>query len=74
MIVNEDDASYPGVGEIIPMRANHLDICKFDDVEDDGYQLVKGKIKQFTEPTELAKSIEVFELTISRLLYASTFF
>jgi hypothetical protein len=43
-VVTEDSASYPGVGEILPMRTNHLDICKFDSAEDDHYKVVKEKI------------------------------
>ena len=34
MVVEEDAASYPGVGEIIPLRKNHLDICKFATPDD----------------------------------------
>ncbi|PVH92332.1 hypothetical protein DM02DRAFT_605500 [Periconia macrospinosa] len=52
-VVKEEDASYPGVGEILPMRANHLDICKFDDAEDDGYKQVRAKIKQAMEATDM---------------------
>ncbi|KAL5387209.1 hypothetical protein DPSP01_003820 [Paraphaeosphaeria sporulosa] len=48
-VVKEEDASYPGVGEILPMQANHRDICKFDDAEDDGYKQVRAKIKQAIE-------------------------
>lgn len=49
MIVQKDDASYPGIGEVLPIRANHVDICKFDDADDEGYKQVKSKIKQFAE-------------------------
>lgn len=58
-VVKEEDASYPGVGEILPMRANHLDICKFDDAEDDGYKQVKAKIKQAMEATDVTKASTV---------------
>ncbi|KAH8676802.1 Alpha/Beta hydrolase protein [Tricladium varicosporioides] len=43
-VVSQASASYPGVGEILGIRANHSDICKFGSAEDDGYKLVKGKI------------------------------
>ena len=55
-IVNEEDASYPGVGEILPMQANHLDICKFDDAEDDGYKQVRAKIKQAMQATDVKEA------------------
>ncbi|KAF2745768.1 hypothetical protein M011DRAFT_478561 [Sporormia fimetaria CBS 119925] len=55
-IVKEEDASYPGVGEILPMRANHLDICKFDDAEDDGYKQVRAKIKQAMDATHITET------------------
>ena len=55
-MVKEEDASYPGVGEILPIRANHIDICKFDDVEDDGYKQVRAKIKQAMEATEIIEA------------------
>lgn len=35
------------------MQANHLDICKFDDAEDDGYKQVRAKIKQAMEATDI---------------------
>lgn len=59
MVVNKDAASYPGVGEILPMRANHLDICKFDDAEDDGYKQVRVKIKQAMEATGVTEASTV---------------
>lgn len=37
-IIKEEDAAYPGVGEILPVQAIHLDICKFDNAEEDGYK------------------------------------
>lgn len=33
------------------MQANHLDICKFDDAEDDGYKQVRSKIQQAMQAT-----------------------
>jgi hypothetical protein len=45
-VVKEQDASYPGVGEILPMAAkNHHEICKFDSADDSGYLVLKGKIE-----------------------------
>ncbi|PVH91624.1 hypothetical protein DM02DRAFT_545460 [Periconia macrospinosa] len=58
-VVNEEDASYPGVGEILPMQANHLDMCKFDDAEDDGYKQVRAKIKQAMEATDVTAASTV---------------
>lgn len=57
-VIKEEDASYPGVGEILPMQANHIDICKFDDAEDNGYKQVRAKIKQAMEATEITKPSE----------------
>lgn len=45
-IVPEESASYDGVGEILPMSTNHLNICKFDSNTNDGYKVVKAKILQ----------------------------
>lgn len=41
------------------MRANHLDICKFDDAEDDGYKQVRVKIKQAMEATGVTEASTV---------------
>lgn len=41
------------------MQANHLDICKFDDPEDDGYKQVRAKIKQVMEATGITEANEV---------------
>lgn len=59
MVVNKEDASCPGVGEILPIKANHLDICKFDDAEDDGYKQVRAKIKQAIEATDVTEASTV---------------
>ncbi|KAH6674237.1 Alpha/Beta hydrolase protein [Halenospora varia] len=48
-IVAETAASYPGVGEILPMRTNHIDICKFETADDDGYKVVKSKIVELMQ-------------------------
>lgn len=48
-IVPESSASYPGVGEILPMRTNHIDICKFETSNDDGYKVVKSKIMELMQ-------------------------
>lgn len=45
--MGEDSASYPGVGEILPVRADHLEICKFDpkdSTDAERYKVVKEKI------------------------------
>lgn len=41
------------------MHANHLDICKFDDAEDDGYKQVRAKIKQAMEATDVTEASTV---------------
>jgi hypothetical protein len=41
------------------MQANHLDICKFDDAEDDGYKQVRAKIKQAMEATGIVEASTV---------------
>ncbi|KAH7086933.1 Alpha/Beta hydrolase protein [Paraphoma chrysanthemicola] len=48
VIVPRDNAHFPGVGgEPIPMRTNHVDICKFNDPdEDQHYKIVKEEIKK----------------------------
>ena len=43
-VVEEKSASYPGIGETLPLRSNHIDICKFASKDDNGYKLVKAKI------------------------------
>ncbi|KAJ3547444.1 hypothetical protein NM208_g1506 [Fusarium decemcellulare] len=45
-IVEQRSASYPGIGEILPIRGHHISICKFDSRDDDGYKAVKAKILQ----------------------------
>ncbi|KAI9763965.1 MAG: hypothetical protein M1840_008999 [Geoglossum simile] len=59
LVVGERDASCPGVGEILPIYANHLDICKFDNVEDDGYKQVRAKIMQVIKGTRVTKANKV---------------
>lgn len=44
MVVKEKSASYPGIGETIPLWCNHVDICKFASNNDNGYKVVKEKI------------------------------
>lgn len=67
-MVKEEDASYPGIGEILPMQANHLDICKFDDPEDDGYKQVRAKIKQVMGATSITEASEVRDCSNKILL------
>ena len=43
-VVEEKSASYPGIGETIPIRCNHLDICKYASSNDDGYKIIKAKV------------------------------
>ena len=57
-IVNEEDASYEGLGEISGLLRNHMTICKFDDENEEEFKLVKdkmlklkdGKVNQSTKP------------------------
>jgi hypothetical protein len=60
-IVDEDSATYPGVGEILPIRANHLEICKFDSADDDGYKVVKGKILELIKGKTIVHEQSVSE-------------
>ncbi len=41
------------------MLANHIDICKFDNENDDGYKQVRTKIKQAMEATGITESYRV---------------
>lgn len=41
------------------MQANHLDICKFDDAQDDGYKQVRAKIEQAIKATCITEANEV---------------
>ncbi|KAH7200662.1 Alpha/Beta hydrolase protein [Fusarium oxysporum] len=43
-VVEEKSASYPGIGEILPIRSNHINICKFSSKDDNGYVVVKAKL------------------------------
>ncbi|KAJ5814318.1 uncharacterized protein N7503_001068 [Penicillium pulvis] len=43
-VVEEHAASYQGLGEILPLRSDHLDMCKFTSKEDVKYKVVKAKI------------------------------
>lgn len=43
-VVEDKSAFYPGIGEPIPIRSNHINICKFAAANDNGYKAVKAKI------------------------------
>ena len=45
--MEEDSAWIPGCGDHASIRANHIDVCKFDNQEDEGYRSVVGAIKKF---------------------------
>ena len=63
-IVDKDDACFPGVGEVLPIQANHLQICKFDDAQDDGYKNVRAKVKQMMEATGIVEPSRVSTCSI----------
>ncbi len=42
-----DSAWIPGRGDHASIHANHIDMCKFDRREDEGYRSVAGAIKKF---------------------------
>ncbi|TXB99319.1 hypothetical protein FocTR4_00012609 [Fusarium oxysporum f. sp. cubense] len=45
-IVEDQPASHPGIGETLPLRANHISIYKFESSDNEGYKFVKTKILQ----------------------------
>ncbi|CAG8006110.1 unnamed protein product [Penicillium salamii] len=45
-IVKEGSASMPGIGETIPLRSDHINICKFATKDEPQYQRVRDKIRQ----------------------------
>ena len=51
-IVQPDSAQLPGCGESAPIRANHLNICKFESETDEGYSVVLAKIRRMILPVE----------------------
>lgn len=42
-----DSAWIPGRGDHASFHANHIDMCKFDHRDDEGYRGVAGAIKKF---------------------------
>ena len=42
-----DSAWIPGRGDHASIYANHIDMCKFDHREDEGYRSVAAAIKKF---------------------------
>lgn len=49
MVVDEFSAWIPGFGEKVSIRADHSNICKFDNKDDEGYQLVMSSIKKMID-------------------------
>ncbi|PCD30605.1 hypothetical protein AU210_010285 [Fusarium oxysporum f. sp. radicis-cucumerinum] len=45
-IVEDQSASHPGIGQTLPLRANHISIYKFESSDNEGYKAVKAKILQ----------------------------
>jgi hypothetical protein len=46
-IVEKESARLPGCGDSAPIRANHLEICKFKTATDEGYNLLIAAIRKF---------------------------
>lgn len=49
MVVDEFSAWIPGFGEKASIRADHSNICKFDNKDDEGYRLVMSSIKKMID-------------------------
>ncbi|RAK97066.1 uncharacterized protein BO80DRAFT_448750 [Aspergillus ibericus CBS 121593] len=64
-VVEESSSAYVGVGEVLPIRANHLDICKFASPEEDGYKLVKAKLLEIIHARDTRDSPEPRSNTIN---------
>ncbi|KAF5021966.1 hypothetical protein F66182_6006 [Fusarium sp. NRRL 66182] len=37
LVVDQRSASYPGLGETVPIQANHIGMCRFGSLDDEGY-------------------------------------
>lgn len=48
-VVEEESAWIPSRGDRAPIRANHIDICKYSTKEDEGYVKVLNAIKKILE-------------------------
>ncbi|KAI1172360.1 Alpha/Beta hydrolase protein [Nemania sp. FL0916] len=46
LIVDPESAQLPGCGDSAPIRANHIDICKFKTDKDEGYGIVVAAIRK----------------------------
>ncbi|KAI1770758.1 hypothetical protein F4818DRAFT_252459 [Hypoxylon cercidicola] len=49
-IVEPTSAQIPGCGDCAPIRANHIDICKFSKDTDEGYSIVVAAIRKAMIP------------------------
>jgi hypothetical protein len=47
--VEEDSAWIPGCGDHASIRADHINICKFNTREEEVYSSIVGAIKKFAE-------------------------
>ncbi|KAI0186035.1 Alpha/Beta hydrolase protein [Xylaria flabelliformis] len=54
LIVESDSAQLPGCGDAAPIRANHLDICKFKTDKDEGYGSIVAAIRKAMIPRDPA--------------------
>ncbi|KAI0906495.1 hypothetical protein F4823DRAFT_565723 [Ustulina deusta] len=49
-IVEPYSAQLPGCGDATPIRANHIDICKFATNKEEGYEIVISRIRKIMLP------------------------
>ena len=55
----EDSAWIPGRGDHASIRADHINICKFDSREDEEYSSVVGAIKKLAQMETQEKRSDV---------------
>ncbi|RKK63859.1 hypothetical protein BFJ69_g16852 [Fusarium oxysporum] len=55
-VVEADSAQLPGCGEAAPIRADHVKICKFKTVKDEGYSVVVAAIRKVMLPPDAFSS------------------
>ncbi|KAI0436816.1 Alpha/Beta hydrolase protein [Xylaria telfairii] len=55
-VVEPESAQIPGCGDCVPIRADHISICKFKTKEDEGYAVVINAIKDTLRNAAVKKS------------------
>jgi len=55
-IVETDSAQLPGCGDASPIRADHVNICKFKTAEEEGYKIVLAAIQKVMLPPDAIPS------------------